>query len=67
MSLSMRGFQRRKLLGDFEEKQKLVQLCWSQSNLDSDGSKCSGQELMEGVGMMSHSVSLTSSPHALKC
>ncbi len=29
MSLSMKGFHQRKLLGEFEEKHKLAQLCSS--------------------------------------
>lgn len=36
MSLSMRVFQLRKLPGEFEEKHKLAQLCFSQSNLNSE-------------------------------
>lgn len=60
MSLSMRVFQERKLLGEFEEKHKLAQLCFSQSNLDSDESSAQGQEMRAVVRTVSHSLSLSS-------
>lgn len=49
MSLSMRVFQRRKLLGEFEEKHKLAQFSSSQSNLDSCDFDAQGQEMREVV------------------
>lgn len=59
MSLSMGVFQQRKLLSEFEEKHKLAQLCFSQSNLDSDSCDAQGQELKEVVRIVSHSSPLS--------
>ena len=60
MSLSMWVSQRRKLLGEFEEKHKLAQLCASQSNLDGDDCRAQGQEIREVVRAVTHSPSLCS-------
>ena len=70
MSLSMRVFQQRKLLGEFEEKHKLAQLCSSQSNLDGDDCGAQGQEMREVVRTVNQSLpgSLFLLPHAFsKC
>lgn len=72
MSLSMRVFQQRKLLSEFEEKHKLARLCSSQSNLDGDDSSAQGQEMREVVKTVTHTLSLSLSsslfpfPHASK-
>lgn len=50
-------FQRRKLLGEFEEKHKLAKLRSSPSNLDSDSSGAQGRELKGMVRIVTHSLS----------
>jgi len=56
------GFQQRKLLFEFEEKHKLAQLCFPQSNLDSSGAQ--GQELKEVVKAVTRSLSYAYFPNA---
>lgn len=60
MSLSIRVFQQRKLLDEFEEKHKLGQLSSFQSNLDSGDFDAQGQEMREVVRPAAHSRALCS-------
>lgn len=61
MSLSVRVFQQRKLLDEFEEKHKLGQLSSFQSNLDCGSFDAQGQEMREVVRAAAHSRALCSS------